>query len=168
MNMKELTLKKERIALIGRWALALIAAAIISPVVFFAIKGLVGIIISLVLGLTIVNFSPWLSMKFANWKLKAIKSEAARNPVETLQNVYGQKQEQRKQFKQQITNFRTKVSGFSDKVEGFKAQFPQDAQKFAKNMGSSLKKKSNIYICKKVLSTKNLNKGEYVYKRIPF
>jgi hypothetical protein len=134
MNMQELTLKKERIASIGKWALALIAAAIISPLVFLAIKGLIGLIIAGVLGLTIVNLSPWLSMKFANWKLKAIKNEAARNPVETLQNVYNQRQAQRQKFKDQITTFRAKVSGFADKVDGFKTQFPQDAPKFEQQL----------------------------------
>lgn len=75
MNMQELTLKKERIASIGKWALALIAAAVISPLVFLAIKGLIGLIIAGVLGLTIVNLSPWLSMKFANWKLKGMSKD---------------------------------------------------------------------------------------------
>ncbi|MGL4679247.1 MAG: hypothetical protein ACRCWC_07650, partial [Plesiomonas shigelloides] len=70
------------------------------------------------------------SMRFANWKLKAIKAEAARNPVETLQTVYAERQRQRQTFKDQITAFRAKVAGFADKVEGFKAQFPQDAPKF--------------------------------------
>jgi hypothetical protein len=75
-------------------------------------------------------------MRFANWKLKAIKAEAARNPVETLQGVYAERMAKKREFKQQITNFRSKVDGFADKVAGFREQFPKDAPKFEQQLGT--------------------------------
>jgi len=148
MNMNDINLRKQRLANVAKWGLALLAAAIISPVIFFAIKGLVGLVIAGVIGLAIVNFSPWLGVKFANWKIKAIKAEASKNPVETLQNVYIERQRQREVFKNQITNFRAKVSGFADKVETFKTSFPQDAPTFEKQlvqMRALLKRREQKY-----------------------
>lgn len=129
MTLNELNERRKSLSkwgMIGLLAVALIAA----PLVYMIIKGLVGLIIAGVLGLAILTFAPVISMKFANWKLKAIKAEATRNPVETLQNVYAEKLQQKAVIKQKITVFRAKTAGFADKVEGFKERYPQDAAKF--------------------------------------
>lgn len=79
--------RKQRLASVVKWGLGLVGAAIVAPVVFLAVQGLVGLVLAGVLGLAIVHGAPVLSMKFANWKLKGIKSEAQANPIETRQNV---------------------------------------------------------------------------------
>lgn len=134
MNLKELAVKKQRIASIAKWSLAAIAALLVAPVIFMVVTGAVGLISAAVVGLAVVNFAPAVSMKFANWKLKAIKAEANRNPIETLQNVFHVRMADKAAFKILITAFRTEVSGFADKVEVFKAQFPKDADKFARQL----------------------------------
>lgn len=134
MNLQEFTQKQKRITTIAQVALVAIAAFIVVPIVVVVAKAVAGIATAIILGgvagLSITSFSPWLSMKFANWKLKAIKHEAARNPVETLQNVYNQRNVQREAFKKKITTFRARVQSYEDKVESFKEGFPQDAGKF--------------------------------------
>ena len=130
MISKDIGIKHARFATISKWALGLVGAVIISPVIFLAIKGVVGLAIAGMVGLVIVNFSPWVGMKLANMKYKLIKHESRTNPVDTLENVYLEKQSQRAEFKSQITAFRAKVAAFSDKVEGFKIMYPNDAVKF--------------------------------------
>lgn len=128
--MNTIDLKRARWAAGAKWALAAGAVLVVSPIVFLLVKGLVGLIVAGVLGMAIVNFAPVLAMKFANWKVKAIRAEAAANPVETLLNVFHQRERALGEFARSITAFRAEVAGFGDKVETFAAQFPQDAEKF--------------------------------------
>ncbi len=134
MNLIELNAKKERLATAAKWGLAGLAALIVSPIIFLVIKGAIGLAVASIVGLAIVNFAPAVSMWFANQKLKAIKAEAARNPVETLQNVYAERLQKKNLFKQQITAFRAKVEGFAEKVQGFAESFPKDAPKFEQQL----------------------------------
>ena len=138
MNLSELNQKRKRLTKwtqIGLLVVALIAA----PIVFLLIKGIIGLAIAGILGLAVVSFAPVVSMKFANWKLQAIKAEAAKNPVETLQNVYNERLAQKSTFKEKITIFRAKTATFADKVEGFKERYPQDAAKFEQQLAQMRK-----------------------------
>jgi DNA repair exonuclease SbcCD ATPase subunit len=125
-----LDIRKEKLATKVKWGLALLAALIVSPVIFMIVQGLVGLAIAGVVGLAIISFAPVVAMKFANWKLRAIKAEAAANPVETMQNVYREKDGSIKAFAQRIEDFATEVGNFDDKLDGFKTEFPADAAKF--------------------------------------
>lgn len=122
--------RKARLAAGVKWGLGLIGAAIVAPVVFLAVQGLVGLILAGVLGLAIVHGAPVLSMRFANWKIKAIKAEAARNPVETMQAVLQEKDRSVDSFAQRVEDFATEVRNFGNKLDGFRAQFPAEAPKF--------------------------------------
>ncbi len=138
MNLSELNQKRKRLTKwtqIGLLVVALIAA----PIVFLIIQGIVGLAVAGVLGLAVVSFAPAVSLKFANWKLQAIKAEATKNPVETLQNVYAERLAQKSAFKVKITNFRAKVATFADKVEGFKERYPQDVDKFEQQLAQMQK-----------------------------
>ena len=48
----------------------------------------IGLVIAAIVGLAIVMFTPVVAIKFANWRLQAIKAESRANPIETLQNQY--------------------------------------------------------------------------------
>lgn len=124
----------QRLATALKWGLGLVAAAIIAPLVFLAIQGLIGLAIAGILGLAIVNGAPWFSMKFANWKLRAIKHEARTNPVETLQNELVKKREALAQFADSITAFATEVGNFTTKVEQFKREHPEQAAVFEQQL----------------------------------
>lgn len=122
--------KKQRLATGVKWGLGLAGAVVVSPFIFLAVKGAVGLAIAGAVGLGIINFAPVVSMKFANWKLKAIKHEAKTNPIETLQNVSVKKKVDLNLFAEKIRTFSGRVRSFSDKVDGLKVKFPQDAKKF--------------------------------------
>lgn len=128
--MDALDIRKARLSSAVKWGLGIAAAVLISPVIFLAVQGLIGLALAGIVGLAIINFAPVLGMKFANWKLKAIKAEAARNPVETMQAVYAEKAAALKSYLDRIEAFAGEVLTFSDKLDGFKAQFPGDAGKF--------------------------------------
>lgn len=131
--------RKARLATAAKWGAGLVGAAIVAPVVFLAIQGLVGLIVAGVLGLAIINFAPVLSMKFANWKIKSIKAEATRNPVETMQHVFMEKGAAVAAFAQRVEDFATEVRNFGDKLDGFRAQFPAEAPKFEETHGQMKK-----------------------------
>lgn len=128
--------KKARLAIVVKWGVGLAGAVLIAPVVFLAVQGLAGLIVAGVLGLTIVHGAPVLSMMFANWKIKSIKAEATRNPVETMQAVHMEKADAVKAFGQRVEDFSTEVRNFGDKLDGFRAQFPAEAPKFEETLRS--------------------------------
>ena len=75
--MDALDIRKARLSSAVKWGLGIAAAVLISPVIFLAVQGLIGLALAGIVGLAIINFAPVLGMKFANWKLKAIKADPA-------------------------------------------------------------------------------------------
>ena len=112
--------------------LAAIICFIVAPFIFLAIQGAIGLIIAAVIALIAINLAPWFGDLLANWRLKLIKAEAARNPVETLQNDYMAKQDALKKFANAITTFATEIKNFTDKMNSFKQQWGEtEAKTFA-------------------------------------
>jgi dsDNA-specific endonuclease/ATPase MutS2 len=122
--------RRERIVKIVKYVSLPIVAFIVAPFIFVTIKGLIGLVIAGVISVVIVNMIPWFSAVVANWRLKAIKHEAAKNPIETLQNDFNRRRLGLVAFRQAILNSKAEVATFRDKLDGFKKQFPADAAKF--------------------------------------
>lgn len=131
MDQTQLQQKRKRIETGVKLGLLALGGFIVAPFIFLAIKGLVGLAVAAAVGLAVVNFAPVVAMKFANWRLQAIKAEATRNPIETLQNQYAERQLALGKFREAITNFSASVKSFQDKLSEFKVKFPQDSEKFA-------------------------------------
>lgn len=83
---------------------------------------------------TVIKFIPWFALKVGNARLKAIKAEAAKNPVETLQNDYQKRQTALGEFRQKIVDFSAEVSNFADKLVDFNKKFPAEAAKFKEQL----------------------------------
>lgn len=128
--------KGSKLATSLKWGLGLTAAVVISPVIFMAVSGIVGLSLAVVVGLALVNGAPVVAMKLANWKLKGIKHEASVNPVETLQNGYREQDAALVRFARSITEFRMEVANFAGQIEVFASQFPQDAEKFRNQLAT--------------------------------
>ena len=90
--------RKARIKHLTTLGLIAVTGLVVSPVIFLAIKGLVGLVVAGVIGLAIVQFTPVVAMKFANWKVKGIVAEAKENPIETLTNLLMEKRQAYDQF----------------------------------------------------------------------
>lgn len=123
-------IRREKIKKWGTVALVCAAGLIVSPIVYLTITGLVGAAIAAVLGLTIVTFAPWVSMKFANWKVKSIVHEAKENPIETMTNLIIAKEQAFELFKEEVTNAVTARDNFKTKCEQFSKKFPARAPEF--------------------------------------
>lgn len=120
-------------AKVKKWAtVGLIGATglVVSPVIFMAVGGIVGIAAAGVAGLTIVTFTPWVTMKFANWKVKAIMAEATENPIETMINLIAAKNAAFKVFKADVESAIAARTAFKQKCESFALKYPARAAEF--------------------------------------
>lgn len=133
--------KKLQVAKLVKWGIIIIACAIVAPVVFLAIKGIVGIAIAGLIGLIAINAAPVISLKLANAKYRAIDAEnvqhvekvvdaAAVNPIETLILQSQQKRQASDQFRTAITMFRSEVKNFTDQMTQFGQEYPEDVARF--------------------------------------
>lgn len=127
MNIDE---KRRKIELAVKVGALFLVGFIVSPFIFVAIQGVAGLIVAGTIGFAAINLAPWAAAKIANWRIMALKHEAARNPVETLQNDYLRRQESLKDFGAAITTFSAKVSTFADKLVEFRKQYPDEVEKF--------------------------------------
>lgn len=131
--MIDLESKRKQYETAGKVIALGVAGFFVAPVIFLTIKGLVGLAIAAGLGLLLVNVgAPWFGDKLANWKLKAIKAEAAKNPVETLQNDYKAKSIALDERKTAIEKLNGKIRTFSDKVDGIKSKYGVKDQSYIK------------------------------------
>lgn len=101
-----------------------------APIIFLTIKGMIGLIIAGVISFAALQFAPVVAAVIANWRLKMLKDEAARNPVETLQNVYNIRVKALQTFRSSIQSFSAAVKDFQDKLKGFKVQYPDEADAY--------------------------------------
>lgn len=108
---------------------------VVAPFVLTAIGGIIGLTIAAGISFVAINMVPWFAMKVANWRLKAIKSEAMKNPVETLQNEYVKKMAALDAFKENIRIFAGQVLSFSDQVKQYVKEGLEDAQTYVDQLG---------------------------------
>jgi len=128
--MEDLEQRRKRIEILVKLVAAGVVGFLVAPFIFIAIKGLVGLIIAAAVAFIIIQFIPFFALKIANWRLQAIKWEAGRNPIETLQNDYGKRLEALKTFRDRIRTSAAAISSFGAKLNEFKANRPERAAKF--------------------------------------
>jgi len=146
--MTDLEQKRKRIETGVKIAAVLGVGLVAAPFIFLAIKGLVGLIIASAITITTYHFTPWAGMKLANWRLAAIKNEAMRNPVETLQNIYIQKETALNAFLESIKVFGGKIRSFESELEKLAKNYPAELPKFQEQrdqMRQLLKLRMNKY-----------------------
>lgn len=120
--------RRQRLATVAKWGIGLAGAVVISPFVFLAVKGIVGLAIAVAVGMTVIQLAPVFSMKLANWKMKLIIGEAEKNPIETMQNLFVEKSEELQRADQNIVDFETEIGNFDDQLQVFKQQYPAEAE----------------------------------------
>lgn len=122
--------RRQRVATLTKWGLGLVGAVVISPFVFLAVKGLVGLILAAAIGFVAIELAPVFGMKVANWKVKLIVQEAANNPIETMENLRIEKAQELETADQNIAEFETEIGNFDDKLAGFKREYPAEANRY--------------------------------------
>jgi hypothetical protein len=133
MNITERKTKIQRYASVGLVALA---ALVVSPIIFLIIKGVIGLAIAAVVGVAIATTTPVISMKFANWRVRAITNEARENPIETLTNLIQAKQRALNVFEESVVEAVTARADFAIKCSNFSKQYPHRAAEFSKQLES--------------------------------
>ncbi len=134
MNNEE---KRKKIELLVKLVGLGVAGFLVAPFAFIAIKGLVGLAVAAALGWATIWFTPVFASMMANWRLKALKAEAMRNPVETLQNQYARESDKLVTARQKINTFFAAIEDYKDKLAGFIKNFPEEADKY-KNVLSKM------------------------------
>lgn len=78
--------RRDKLAKILFWGGIAGIGIVAAPLIFTLLKVTVAAIVAALLGAAAVAFGPVVTMKLANWKLKAIIEEARQNPIPTLEN----------------------------------------------------------------------------------
>lgn len=116
--------RKQKVATVLKWIGGLGAAALISPVIFFAVKGLVGLAIAGGVGLVLIKLTPWASMKLSNMAVRLMLNEAKRNPIETLINLQVEKTKELEALEEAVTEFDAEVMSYDGKLDGYAKKYP--------------------------------------------
>jgi hypothetical protein len=119
--------RKERIQAIVKIGGLCLTALIVAPFIFTIIQGLVGMIVAFGISYSTLYFWPYIGMKFANWRLKAIRAEANKNPVETLLVEQQRKQKLWDAAKVAVENIGAQCKNFDSKLDGFIKDYPDRA-----------------------------------------
>ncbi len=108
---------------LAKYGALLVAGFLVAPFVWVAIGGLIGLIVAALVILAAWMLRPVAFSFAANMRLKLIKSEAARNPVETLQNDFKDKTEALGKRREAIETLNSQIRTFSDKVDEIESRY---------------------------------------------
>jgi len=131
--MNDLELKRKRIEMIAKVGGFLGVCLILAPLFPFIVAGagaLAALTVTAIVGLTVINFLPWFAMKLANWKLKALKAEAAANPIETMENLYKEKESALVQIRSNLQEFHGVVQSLYDEIQEHNRNYPNRPSSF--------------------------------------
>ncbi len=130
MTEQEMETKKKNLSLILKVVFMLLIGFFVAPFIYTAITGIIGLLIAGAICLPAFYLSTYVADVLANLRIKLIKAEAAKNPIETLQRDFAHRQEMLNNFKQSVINFDAATLTFQDKLDDFKVRFPNDTKKF--------------------------------------
>ncbi|HEX2851799.1 MAG TPA: hypothetical protein VHO24_01080 [Opitutaceae bacterium] len=108
---------------IAKYGALLVAGFLVAPYIWIAIGGILGLIVAIVVILAAWMVRPVVFSMAANLRLKLIKAEASKNPVETLQNDLKEKAQALGNRKEAIETLNSQIRTFSDKVDEIKASY---------------------------------------------
>lgn len=122
--------KAKLIGNIVKYGIYALVGFIALPFVITAIKGwlLLVALVALIGGTFAI--APSIGMMASNWRLRMIKDEARRNPIETMQNIYRQKCEALEDGEKRLVMLRQKRATYMSKLASFKKRFPDEVEYF--------------------------------------
>lgn len=126
--------KRRWLARLGLGAVSVVVFGLLAPFLFMAVGGLVAAIVFLVVGGAAMALAPAMSMKFANWRIKAIQAEARRNPIQTMTAVLIRRRQDLGKQNAKIDKYEAAVQLFESKVKSLKRQFPDDQKGFEEQL----------------------------------
>ena len=115
---------------IGKVAAFGVLGLIVSPIIGLAIYGMVGILIAAAIGFGSIMFAPVVGTWAFNARLKMIKAEAAKNPIETLQAELQRQLQVLEQKKAAIETFNARIATFDNQIDDFRRNYPEEVGKY--------------------------------------
>lgn len=120
---------------VAKWGLLLPLGFVLAPFIWIAVDGLLGLIFgALVIGAVWMLWRPVGSFA-ANMRLRLIKAEAKRNPVETLQEDLRKQAVALEDRKNAINHLKAKTLGLADKLSEIKAKWGTNGGDYQKLLG---------------------------------
>lgn len=124
-----------------KWAGFAALCVMIAPFVLMGIGGLIGGLVFTAIAYTAWMLMPVFSLRISNAKmemklaeenrhLEALKAEARKNPIETMQNVWLEQGRKLKTESDKIGKFATKVNKYGQQLKALKEQFPNETATF--------------------------------------
>lgn len=122
--------KRKSIERYVKWGVIALACAISYPIAILAFEGLImwGAFAGGVL--LISNFAPVIATWVANKKIQALVAVIEANPIETMQNLYGEKFEELQSASENMRDFDMELGNFRDQVRDVKSQYPDEAKSY--------------------------------------
>jgi hypothetical protein len=115
---------------VAKWLAFAVVGFLVSPFILATIEGMLGLLVAGAIAGGVYFAMPALQSAAINMRLKMIKAEAAKNPIETLEAEYLRRADLLDQRKQAIATFDAKTRTFGDKLDGFKRDYPAEAPKY--------------------------------------
>ena len=148
--MTEDDLKKQNITKAVKIGVMLVACAVLGPLAFLAIKGIVGLAAFGALAFIGYNAAPIIALKVANAKYRAIDDEkishikkvertAAENPIETATAQSLAYKARAAKYLENITAYSTEVNNFETMTTEFAKKYPDDAPRFKEQLATMKK-----------------------------
>lgn len=128
MNTETQDPRAKRWALFARFAGIGVIGFIVAPYIFTAITGLAGLLAAGALMLGTWMVLPAVESFAANMRLKLVKSEAARNPVETLQNDHRQQTVVLNERLKGIDEMAGAVRTLDEVIDRLESEFPDSPE----------------------------------------
>lgn len=169
MNFDPVT-KKMQLDARYKWLIGGVAAIVVSPVIFLAVKGMVGLACAFAVGTVITQLAPVFSLRLANWRVKLLIQAIEANPIETMINLRIEKEEELNKAGKEIVDFETAVRNYDDQVKDFSqtdpdevAAFQEIADKMEEALRSMKQNRADAQTALELLISK-IGKAERIYK----
>jgi hypothetical protein len=127
----DLTAKQQQIKTWATYGFGVVAAAILAPMAFLALEGVLAIVAAVFVLFLVANFAPVVGDYIAVKRIQAIKAVAEANPIETMQDLYAEKVAEFQRQEAAVTEFDTQFRNVSDLVDGLKKTDPDEATQYA-------------------------------------
>ena len=98
----------------------------VAPFTLLALEGAVGVLAFTGLAVATAFVTPVIARKAANWRLKAIKAEAMKNPTETLMNGYQHDQQRVASFADKLSDFEGAITVYEGKYNKFRRTYSEE------------------------------------------
>lgn len=130
----------QKAQMVVKWVVGILVAAVAVPVIFLALKAVLGLLalgVAAAVGFVMLKLTPWFAQKATNIGIRLFVREVEGNPIESMESLFIEKNQEADQADGEIVEFETEVRNFDDETEEFAKTDPTEAPAF-KEIGSQM------------------------------